>query len=36
LYEDFRDQLLEKAESMVADRDIPSEEKRDTARKIAF
>jgi len=36
LYEDFRDQLLEKAESMVADRDIPAEEKKQTARKIAF
>ena len=36
LYEDFRDQLLEKAESMVADRDIPLEEKKETARKIAF
>ena len=36
LYEDFRDQLLEKAESMVADRDIPQEEKNQTARKIAF
>jgi arginyl-tRNA synthetase len=36
LYEDFRDQLLEKAESMVADRDIPDEEKKETARKIAF
>jgi arginyl-tRNA synthetase len=36
LYEDFRDQLLEKAESMVADRDIPSEEKKQTAKKIAF
>jgi hypothetical protein len=36
LYEDFRDQLLEKAESMVADRDIPVEEKKLTARKIAF
>ena len=36
LYEDFRDQLLEKAESMVADRDIPAEEKKQTARQIAF
>ena len=36
LYEDFRDQLLEKAESMVADRDIPVDEKKETARKIAF
>ena len=36
LYEDFRDQLLEKAESMVADRDIPADEKKETARKIAF
>lgn len=36
LYEDFRDQLLEKAESMVADRDIPADEKKQTARKIAF
>ena len=36
LYEDFRDQLLEKAESMVADRDIPTQEKKETARKIAF
>ena len=36
LYEDFRDQLLEKAESMVADRDIPTDEKKKTARKIAF
>ena len=36
LYEDFRDQLLEKAESMVADRDIPEDEKKETARKIAF
>ena len=36
LYEDFRDQLLEKAESMVADRDIPDQEKKETARKIAF
>ena len=36
LYEDFRDQLIEKAESMVADRDIPEEEKKETARKIAF
>ena len=36
LYEDFRDQLIEKAESMVADRDIPADEKKETARKIAF
>lgn len=36
LYEDFRDQLLEKAEWMVADRDIPADEKKQTARKIAF
>ena len=36
LYEDFRDQLLEKAEGMVADRDIPDQEKKETARKIAF
>ena len=36
LYEDFRDQLLEKAELMVADRDIPADEKKETARKIAF
>ena len=36
LYEDFRDLLLEKAESMVADRDIPADEKKETARKIAF
>ena len=36
LYEDFRDQLLEKAQSMVSDRDIPVEEKKQTARKIAF
>ena len=36
LYEDFRDLLLEKAESMVADRDVPEEEKKQTARKIAF
>ena len=36
LYEDFRDKLLEKAESMVADRDIPDQEKKETARKIAF
>ena len=36
LYEDFRDMLLEKAESMMADRDIPTEEKKETARKIAF
>ena len=36
LYEDFRDLLLEKAESMVADRDIPDQEKKETARKIAF
>ena len=36
LYEDFRDQLLEKAEWMVADRDIPTEGKKQTARKIAF
>ena len=36
LYEDFRDQLLEKAEWMVADRDIPEDEKKETARKIAF
>ncbi len=36
LYEDFRDQLLEKAEGMVADRDIPADEKKETARKIAF
>ena len=36
LYEDFRDQLIEKSESMVADRDIPTEEKKQTARKIAF
>lgn len=36
LYEDFRDQLLEKSESMMADRDIPEEEKKETARKIAF
>ncbi len=36
LYEDFRDQLLEKAESMVVDRDIPDQEKKETARKIAF
>lgn len=36
LYEDFRDMLLEKAESMMADRDIPAEEKKETARKIAF
>ena len=36
LYEDFRDQLLEKAHLMVSDRDIPEEEKKQTARKIAF
>ena len=36
LYEDFRDLLLEKAESMVADRDIPDQEKKETAKKIAF
>ena len=36
LYEDFRDQLLEKAESMVSDRDIPDQEKKETAKKIAF
>ena len=36
LYEDFRDQLIEKAELMVADRYIPAEEKKQTARKIAF
>ena len=36
LYEDFRDRLIEKAEWMVADRDIPEDEKKQTARKIAF
>ncbi len=36
LYEDFRDQLLEKAESMMADRNIDEMEKKETARKIAF
>ena len=36
LYEDFRDQLIEKAESMVEDRDIAESKKKETARKIAF
>lgn len=36
LYEDFRDQLLDKAGKMVVDRDIPSDIKKQTASKIAF
>lgn len=36
LYEDFRDQLLEKAEAMMADRSIDENERKKTARKIAF
>lgn len=36
LYEDFRDQLLEYANSLMAERDLPIEKKADIARKVAF
>jgi arginyl-tRNA synthetase len=36
LYEDFRDQLLEQAEALMADREIPAEQKKQTARAVAF
>lgn len=36
LYEDFRDDLLAKAEEMVANRDLPENEKKSIARAVAF
>lgn len=36
LYEDFRDQLIEQAEALMADREIPAEQKKQTARAVAF
>ncbi|MBQ9553749.1 arginine--tRNA ligase [bacterium] len=36
LYEDFRDDLLEKSRSMVATRDLPEEQKEKIARDVAF
>lgn len=36
LYEDFRDELLSKAQEMVAERDLPQEEKKEIARQVAF
>jgi arginyl-tRNA synthetase len=36
LYEDFRDELLQQAEAMMKDRDIATEQKKLTARAIAF
>ncbi len=36
LYEDFRDELLEKAGELVADREIDEDKKQDIIRKVAF
>jgi arginyl-tRNA synthetase len=36
LYEDFRDQMLEQAETMMKDRALPEEQKKLTARAVAF
>ena len=36
LYEDFRDELLAKAEELVADRDLPAEKKAEIAHDVAF
>lgn len=36
LYEDFRDDLLAKAQEMVANRDLPAEKKAEIAHDVAF
>ena len=36
LYEEFRDQLLDQANEMMQERNLPEEEKKQTARAIAF
>jgi arginyl-tRNA synthetase len=36
LYEDFRDQLTHQAEALMETRDLPEEEKKLTARAVAF
>lgn len=36
LYEDFRDQLLDQANEMMKERNLPEEEKKQTAKKVAF
>jgi arginyl-tRNA synthetase len=36
LYEDFRDWLLEQAEMMMKERNLPEEQKKLTARSVAF
>lgn len=36
LYEDFRDELLEKASELVADREIEENKKQDIIKKVAF
>lgn len=36
LYEDFRDELLAKAEELVADRDLPAAKKAEIAHDVAF
>ncbi|MDR0283262.1 MAG: hypothetical protein LBI53_08535 [Candidatus Peribacteria bacterium] len=36
LYEDFRDQLLNKAKEMMENRQIPPEQKNLTAHTVAF